>query len=345
MLKILKAYGVPPRLLKAIESMYKDTFAKVLTPDGETAWFELLAGVLQGDTLAPFLFIIVLDYALRKAINGREVELGFTIKPRRSRRHPSQTQTDLDFADDIALLSNEIEQAQKLLDAVQEECKKTGLHLNSSKTKFIALNAPSEAKLRTGDEELEKVEDFKYLGSYIMNTTQDIKVRKAKAWAALNGMMKIWNSDITRPVKARFFFATVESVLLYGSETWTLTPSLEKSLNGCYTRMLRVAFNVSWRDRLTNEQLYGNIPRVTEKIRARRLQFAGHCFRHPELPAHDVLLWQPTHGRRSRGRPAASFTKLMLKDTNTETVEEVQQLLGDRYLWRRISGARPRPPE
>ena len=64
MIKILRAYGIPPRLLRAIESMYEDTFAKVLTPDGETAWFELLAGVLQGDTLAAFLFIIVLDYAL-----------------------------------------------------------------------------------------------------------------------------------------------------------------------------------------------------------------------------------------------------------------------------------------
>ena len=287
----------------------------------------------------------MLDYALRKAINGREVELGFTIKPKRSRRYPAQTQTDLDFADDIALLSNEIEQAQKLLDAVQEQCRRTGLHLNSSKTKFIAINTPPEVKLVTQEEELEKVEDFKYLGSYIMSTSQDIKVRKAKAWAALNSMSKIWTSDIARPVKARFFFATVESVLLYGSETWTLTPSIEKSLNGCYTRMLRAAFNVSWRDRWTNEQLYGNIPRVTEKIRLRRLQFAGHCLRHPELPAHDVLLWQPIHGRRSRGRPAASFTKLMLKDTNTETVEEVRQLLNDRHLWRSISGARLRPPE
>ena len=168
MLKILKAYGVPPRLLKAIESMYKDTFAKVLTPDGETAWFELLAGVLQGDTLAPILFIIVLDYALRRAINGRVVELGFTIKPRRSMRYPAKVQTDLDFADDISLLSNEITQAQKLIDLVQHECKKTGLHLNASKTKFIALNSPPDIKLMA-DKELEKVVDLKYLGWLIYN--------------------------------------------------------------------------------------------------------------------------------------------------------------------------------
>ncbi len=178
-----------------------------------------------------------------------------------------------------------------------------------------------------------------------MGTSQDIKVRKAKAWSALNGMSNIWTSDVARSVKARFFFATVESVLLYGSETWTLTLALEKSLNGCYTRMLRAAFNVSWQDRWTNDQLNGSIPQVTDKIRSRRLQFAGHCYRHPELPTHDVLLWRPNHGRRSRGRPAASFTKTLLKDTSTETVEELQQLLIDRNQWRIISGARPRPPE
>ena len=112
MLKILKAYGIPPRLLKAIGSMYSRTQARVLTPGGETSWFRILCGVLQGDTLAPFFFIIVLDYALSTAICGREAELGFTITPRRSRRYPAVAQTDLDFADDIALLSNELVQAQ-----------------------------------------------------------------------------------------------------------------------------------------------------------------------------------------------------------------------------------------
>ena len=199
--------------------------------------------------------------------------------------------------------------------------------------------------LTSAGEELERVEDFKYLGSYIMSTKQDIKVRKAKAWKALNGMKKIWTSNISRPVKLRLFLATVESVLLYGSETWTLTEALEKSLNGCYTRMLRAVFDVSWRDHMTNNQLYGNIPKVTDKITSRRLQFAGHCFRHPELPANEVLLWQPKHGKQNRGRPAATYVTTLLRDTEAANVEEVQTQLGARNLWRSISRARPRPPE
>ena len=68
MLKILKAYGIPSELVNAIDILYKDTRAKVISPDGETDLFDIVAGVLQGDTLAPYLFIIVLDYVMRHAM-------------------------------------------------------------------------------------------------------------------------------------------------------------------------------------------------------------------------------------------------------------------------------------
>ena len=94
MIKILKAYGVPPTLLLAIKSMYTNTHAKIVSPDGETELFDITAGVLQGDTLSPFLFIIVLNYALRKVMDGKEEELGFTITPRKSSRHPKEVLGD-----------------------------------------------------------------------------------------------------------------------------------------------------------------------------------------------------------------------------------------------------------
>ena len=61
MMKILSAYGIPDQLVNAIAKFYENTKARVLSPDGETDYFEILAGVLQGDTLAPYLFAIVID--------------------------------------------------------------------------------------------------------------------------------------------------------------------------------------------------------------------------------------------------------------------------------------------
>ena len=50
MMQILKAYGIPNELVNAIQKLYEGTRAKVLSPDGETEYFEILGGVLQGDT-------------------------------------------------------------------------------------------------------------------------------------------------------------------------------------------------------------------------------------------------------------------------------------------------------
>ena len=72
MLHILEAYGIPEVIIQTIALTYKDTHAKVIIPDGETKKFEITKGVLQGDTLAPFLFMITLDYAMRQAIGGHE---------------------------------------------------------------------------------------------------------------------------------------------------------------------------------------------------------------------------------------------------------------------------------
>ena len=72
MIRVLRAYLIPDMIVKAIENTYNETKAKVITTDGETDEFDIYGGVLPGDTLAPYLFVIVLDYCLRSAINGRE---------------------------------------------------------------------------------------------------------------------------------------------------------------------------------------------------------------------------------------------------------------------------------
>ena len=86
--------------------MYKDTYSKVTTPDGETETFQITKGVLQGDILAPFLFVITLYYAMRKAIDGREAEFGLKIIQRQGRRHPAIQLTDINYPDIICTTRN-----------------------------------------------------------------------------------------------------------------------------------------------------------------------------------------------------------------------------------------------
>ena len=121
------------------------------------------------------------------------------------------------------------------------------------------------------------------LGSWVATTEHDFVVRKAKAWAACHKMKKIWKSDLRRDLKVRLFQATVESILLYGSETWTMKKSLINKIDGCYTIMLRMALNVSWTSHTTNRVVYGRLPRVSSKIQERRMRLAGYIHRHEDL--------------------------------------------------------------
>jgi hypothetical protein len=187
MMKILRAYGIPDRIVEAIELTYMDTRPKVFSPDGESNEFDITAGVLQGDTLAPYLFVIAIDYLMRMATAGREEELGFTINKRKSRRIGPEVITDLDFADDIALISHLSDQAQEILTQVETEAANLGLHINASKTKVLSYNVQPAPVIKTiSGDSLDIVEYFKYMGSYIANTEKDVNIRKGQAWHALN---------------------------------------------------------------------------------------------------------------------------------------------------------------
>ena len=303
MFQILRAYSFPENIMQAVIAMYTDVKAKVVSPDGDTDFFKITAGVLQGDTLAPYLFVIVLDFALRRAIEGREEELGFTLHRRRSRRTGPKVVTDLDFADDIALLSDRVEQAKAMLESVETECAQVGLMINASKTKFMAYNINEEIELKTLDgtqigQALTESgdQDFCYLGGWIDSSKRDFEVRKAIAWKSLHKMKDIWQSHLPRKMKVDLFRATTEVILGYGATTWTLTKRDEKALNGCYTRMLRMTLGINWRQHISNVDLYRDLPKLSTVIRSRRMGLAGHSFRESGTPVSMLVLLEPDHG-------------------------------------------------
>ena len=85
--QILLAYGIPEETVAAITILYRNTKVKVRSPDGDTEYFDIVAGVLQGDTLAPYLFIICLDYVLRTSIDKIR-ENGFELTKKKKQKVP-----------------------------------------------------------------------------------------------------------------------------------------------------------------------------------------------------------------------------------------------------------------
>ena len=188
MRSIIIHYGIPEETVNAIMMLYKNTRSMVRSPDGDTPFFKITTGVLQGDTIAPFLFIICLDYVLRNSLKDIE-NLGLIITERTSRRYPATRVTYIEYADDIAITTNSIEEANTILHQIEEIFKDIGLCINVSKTEYMSLNQDSSVSMSMkslNGEAIKNVLDFKYLGSYIASTDNDVNIQIGKAWAVLN---------------------------------------------------------------------------------------------------------------------------------------------------------------
>ena len=170
--QILLAYGLPKETVAAITILYRNAKVKVCSSDGDTEYFDIVAGVLQGDMLAPYLFIICLDYVLRTSIDKIR-ENGFELTKKRSRRYPAKTITDADYADDIVLLANTPNQAETLLHSLERAAAGIGLHVNVHKTEYMCYNQTGD--ITTLDRaSLKLVDKFNYLGSSVSSTEKDI---------------------------------------------------------------------------------------------------------------------------------------------------------------------------
>ena len=189
--QILLAWGLPKETVAAIMMLYKNTKVKV-SLDRDTDYFDIVVGVLQGDTLDPYLFIICLDYMLRMSIDIM-IDYNFKLAKERRRRYPTQTIKDANYADDIALLANTPAQAAAGI----------GLHVNADKTEYMCFN-PHYISTLNGSS-LQLVDKFIYLGSSVSSTKKDINMWPAKAWKAIDRLLVISKSDLTDKIKRSFF--------------------------------------------------------------------------------------------------------------------------------------------
>ena len=92
----------------------------------------------------------------------------------------------------------------------------------------------------------------------------------------------------------------------------------------------------------TNKELYGNLPKITDTLMIRRLRFIGHCWRKKDEVISDLLLWEPKHGARKRGRPALTYVDQLQNDTGL-SIAELKNIMENRKEWMKlVNGVRVR---
>jgi exonuclease III len=321
---ILEAYGVPLPLRVAICSLYENTSAAVRTRDGTTDRFTTESGVLQGDVLAPFLFTLYIDIALRAAIPSDED--GFEVERRRSSRYAAKLLSVLAYADDLVLISSTWRGAQRMLSRLEAVCKGLGLVINTDKTKSMSFNSTSSSQFSTESGVIEQTSSFIYLGSVFPDSEEDFNRRKGLAWGMMGKMRPMWQADLSTEARMRLFQAIIIPVFSFAAETWTLTKSLEKQVEAAFMRLLRSALAISWQQRLTNTQVLqvAGVPSFCHSLRDKRRAIVANvssgAWSHlPHLAT--VLLWCPgRHSGQTHSQGRSTYVDMLLKDAEQRKI-------------------------
>ena len=97
--------------------------------------------------------------------------------------------------------------------------------------------------------------------------------------------------------------------------------------------MLRVVKNVSWKQYMRNDVLHGEIPKITTATAAQRVRFSRHCWQSKDELAHQLLLSEPTHGKRAHGRPRQTSIDQLVDDIEL-LKEDLANAMNDREYWK-----------
>ena len=248
--RIMRAYGIPEKLTNLVKAFYDD-FKCAVIHQGETSeWFDIKTGVKQGCIMSGFLFLMMVDWVLRRTVRNGETGIRWKFTSKLD---------DLDFADDLVLTASTKQNIQLKTDRLCRVAQRVGLKVNSQKTKVMRINSRNDDRIYINGEDVEDVDKFVYLGATLTKSGAgmgDMENRISKWRNAYRQLTKIWNSHkIKRSTKLKLYKSLVLSVLLYGSETWKMTKGDKRKLNTFQTKCLRRIMKIKWQEHISNEEL------------------------------------------------------------------------------------------
>ena len=333
--KILRKYGIPEQLVLVIKSFYTNFTCRVGNSNHK---FQVKTGVRQGCVMSALLFNIAIDWVMRQATEDQKRGIRWTL---------FSTLEDLDFADDLALLSHTHQHMQEKTSRLSDFAQQIGLKISQKKTEVMTLNISDPLPIQANGEDLPITEEFTYLGSTVRHdggAGKDIKNRLNKARNALRMLNNIWRSQqYSTKTKLKLYQSCVLSTLLYGSECWRMTKNDLSKLSVFHTKSLRRICRIFWPNTISNEALYAQCHQDSMEsiITRRRWRWIGHVMRKDRDDiTRTALHWTP-EGKRKRGHPKTTWRRTVegeIKDLN-HTWDTIQRLAQDRKEWKTFVAA------
>ena len=236
-------------LLQSLDVVKSET--RLLTSDNISEWLDIKQGVRQGCVASPHLFALYTEMIMRELDDMDGFRIGGTVV------------NDLRYADDAVIIAKSEEQLLHLISVVVTKSEEKGLYLNNAKSfamLFSKASRISTCNINVHGKILERVHLFVYLGSQFTSDARcekEIRRRIGIVKSASTSMSKVLTSrhiHMTVPIKVLRCY--VWSTLLYGCETWTISVAMQKKLDAFETWLYRRMLRISWKDMVTNEEVY-----------------------------------------------------------------------------------------
>jgi Reverse transcriptase (RNA-dependent DNA polymerase)/Endonuclease-reverse transcriptase len=331
-------YGVPPMLMRAVRSMYRECKSSVRSAFGEGPWFLVKTGVRQGSVLSPLLFVLLMDQVLKQA----EREMG-------TEGDHSGT---FAYADDVGLVTCSEAELQQTINIWCKVLTNSGLKLNVSKSEVMVVSRQSEKlHIDAGGQELKQVEQFKYLGvTFDSTATKETAINeRIDQYSRSVGLMYPLLKDRYVPTSAKvtIYKTILRPILTYGCEAWTLTTMMRSRIQAAEMRVLRLINGVTRKDRMRNDNIRADleVQDILQYIEETQLRWFGHVRRMPAgRTPQRWLQWKP-RTTRPRGRPRKRWMDNIKEAVEKRgiTLREVEreELFMDRQKWRAFFSDRP----
>ena len=332
MTEALNYFGFEPDLISTIKRLYEGTNAKVKKITMITDKFETTKGVIQGCPLSPHLFNIYLEWVIKMALD--DVEGGVEIGGIRI--------TNLRYADDIVIIAETIEDLISMIERIEVQCNRYKMKINTEKTKSMKIGRHTEViDLRIGDNTIEQVDKFKYLGVNFTSqggTEKIVQERLSLGYKSFGRLIKIWKDrNISLKLKIKLLKSIVIPTALYGAETWIIRKKEEQKILAFKNRYLRRICNISWMDRIPNEiikERTGMQHTMVDRIHNIQRRWFGHVQRMNNDRWPKMTLQGSTRGTRPHGHPRTTWIKQFRATNENRTIHDLGNMAMDRRHWR-----------
>jgi len=218
----MRDIGISSKVITFVQKIYTGAKAKVRTPEGESDFFQIKRGILQGETLSPFLFTLFMEDIVKKMEESSTVPLAIG----------NANVHILLFADDISLLARNSFDLNDKIRILKKFFEENNLKINLKKTNVLRFHTGRDKnnlpEIRWGDEEqIEYADEYKYLGVTFKakvnpTTMADQFIRKGKM--ASEYVFKLFYNGKIQTLQSRLLIynSLCKSVLLYCVQFWGL---------------------------------------------------------------------------------------------------------------------------